>query len=256
MQAFQNIALPDNYGTGPSGGEFKSEIGVAAFVSIFNATAAFKILQRDSTRTAGLIELPEQASAPGSFLIEGGAGIFMRNNVPGSVARVFVTIFEPTDPRIAGFNPNSVSISASGSTTALVVGAELAYQEFIALVTITAVTEATADVIVTAPSATFDGATKCCIEFFAPRTQVFSTNTTTFVLFVDGLPIGQLGVNKQNSGLDELDFYAKRYRTPGAGAHTFSVRAFQSGAGGANIYAGAGEAAGVLVPGFIRITIA
>src|SRR5262245_33328021 len=132
---------------------------------------------------------------------------------------------------------------------------ELAYVELQSQTAVVATTEAAADVLVTAPALTFDGATKICLDTHFPTFGEHSTSQSAHLAFFeDGVSLGKIW--HSNFGDDrQAGPDGRRYLTPSAGTHTYSVRAWKGGSGGTApaIYAGAGGA-GNYLPGFLRIS--
>ncbi len=136
--------------------------------------------------------------------------------------------------------------------------AELAYAEITAIVDLTATSEGGANVIVTAPAITCDGATTIIVEFFSPcySPGAGDGRYSGLLLYDNGVLLGWLG-QTQNDGSTAGGqvgnaVEVKRRFTPSAGSHVFSVRAF-SNAGGGKIYSGPGGA-GTYLPSYIRIS--
>jgi hypothetical protein len=253
VQLLNNVATQDAY-TAALTLEQDTADTVTYVVANASALARFRPIAH-----RGGADMPfgdEVLLTPTANAVHNVCGAQFRSAEVGKPARVIAILTGPIDPQIAAGTPFTQTLSASGGTSALSIGQKMAETEFTGTVNVPASTEATANQIVATAGVTYDGLTRVKIELFAPRTQVFGAVVTTFVLFEDGAAVGQMGVNKQNSGLDESDYYAVRYRTPTAGSHIYAVRAFQSAAASpANIIAGVGGA-GQLVPGFIRVTVA
>lgn len=136
----------------------------------------------------------------------------------------------------------------------LLPGYVFAYNEYQSNVSVTATSEGTANTVITAPasgSLTFDGATLIWVEFFCIA-AVTSAVSLRFALFQDGTSLGTLGEVTIGSGNDD-PIYLKRRFTPTAGAHTFSVRGYNTSAGTATLAAGIGGA-GTNLPGYIMIS--
>ncbi len=136
-------------------------------------------------------------------------------------------------------------------------GAELAYAEVAASVTVTGASEATATTIVTAPAFTFDGVVAAWIEFYTPTIEPASVagGIIDVLLFEDGVSIGRLAYVRNPAAANMLVPVGsvKRKRTPASGARTYSVRAAQTGGNG-TVHAGPGGAGPANAPGFIRVT--
>ena len=131
---------------------------------------------------------------------------------------------------------------------------ELAFAQFTGDVPITAGTEATANPIVTAPPFTANGTSVYLIEFYCPQVVGAGANATLACILYDGASsAGWLFVMVFASQAQQMPIHATRRLVPSAGAHTYSVRAFRTGAANAAFTAGAGGPA-ANVPGFIRVT--
>jgi len=134
---------------------------------------------------------------------------------------------------------------------------ELAYAEITSIVTVSATTVGTAQVVVTAPAITCDGATPILIEFFAPG--VAPPNIvgyfTQLWLFEDGVALGALATEMTPAAATQRGAVrVARRLTPTAGTHTYSIRTLVT-SGNGFIYAGPGGA-GADSPAFIRISLA
>lgn len=134
-------------------------------------------------------------------------------------------------------------------------GAELDYAEFVANVTISATTEATADAIVTSNALTYNGIVTIILEFFCIFSQSASSAgaNVIFYLYEDGASIGQIG-QQQNpaSSSCRAPVTLRRRMTPTSGSHTYSIRGVR-GVGNGTVAAGIGGL-GVQMPGYLRIT--
>ena len=131
-------------------------------------------------------------------------------------------------------------------------GKELAYAQITTAVTVSATTEATANVVITAPAVTFDGTASAMIEFFTPRANPQNVAAANLIvwLFQDGASIGSLGeLHTPAAGYNVIPLYLMRRLTPPAGSRTYSVRASVSTGNGAIGNPGGG----LNVPAFLRI---
>jgi hypothetical protein len=140
-------------------------------------------------------------------------------------------------------------VLTKGGMDAYLASRELAYAEITVSKSITAIPLASADVVVTAPALTFDGATTVMIEFCAP----YMRGGTTYLnlrLWDGATDLGQIGF------VDPTNKYAtaamKRRITPSAGSHTFSIRAVVD-AGTGSVGADTGTGSATPQPAFIRI---
>lgn len=133
---------------------------------------------------------------------------------------------------------------------------ELDYAQFTSPVSPTATTEATANTIVTGAAKTYSGTLIVVLEFFAPRVRPDDSSNAqmVFSLWDGSTDTGQIAYvgNPPSATSPQHSVYGKRRFTPSAATHTYSIRAHVS-AGTGYVGAGAGGA-GVLVPGFMRIT--
>lgn len=133
--------------------------------------------------------------------------------------------------------------------------APISHTEFTGNVACTATAEASADVIVTAPAFTADGAQIVEVEFYAP---MCANNTSAeggrVFLFLDGNSIGILW-RSEVAGTNPLGgISAKRRLTPASGSRTYSIRGCtKSGGVGTFTVSGGNGGSGALMPGYIRI---
>jgi hypothetical protein len=132
-------------------------------------------------------------------------------------------------------------------------GAELAYTEFNADVSIIVTSAATAATVVTAAAVTFDGSTAVWVEFQATRVEAPTTAGVPIILDLwDGsTDLGIIG-SVVGAASSAAPFNRSRRITPSAASHTFSVRGWVPSGTGAVVRAGAGGA-GTNLPGHIRI---
>jgi len=115
---------------------------------------------------------------------------------------------------------------------------------------VTATTEATAQVIMTAPDVFCDGVSEYCVEFSAPSWNVGNDGDAGLIsLFDNGAAVCRLGDNRNST---RTPFYAKHFIVPTFGIHSFSARVFHNPAGG-TVFSGDGTS-GNLVPSRLRIT--
>lgn len=144
-------------------------------------------------------------------------------------------------------NTSSKWVRSSSATRLRPPGYEFAYTEFTGTVSVTAVSEGTANQAVAASAVTFDGSTVVVLEFWCPYVLIGGGSPS--IEFFDGSTgIGGILTLSANA----VGFSLKKRITPSAAAHTYSVKGWTT-AGTATIGAGTGAAAAAL-PGFIRIT--
>jgi len=132
------------------------------------------------------------------------------------------------------------------------------YTEFTSNVTISASTEGTATTVVSAAAHTFDGTTLHKIEFYCVTVSSPATNGAGvyFGLFDGSTDLGQIGRYIQDTSGSQQWFggvHLRRFMTPSAASHTYSIRAWCTGATGFVCRAGTGGSITDL-PGYIRIT--
>lgn len=178
-------------------------------------------------------------------------------SLPGTI-----TLLQPGDGTLATAsdqrsNDSAVQTAINGLIAYLAgvgvgSGLELAYNEFTSNVTITpAVTEGTPTNIVSASSVTFDGG-PVVIEAFLPGVHAGSGGATLILRDTTAATsLGWWAVFGANEAMEGLTLW--RRMTPAAGARVYSVAGFAASGGAITVTAGAGGA-GVLMPGFIRIT--
>lgn len=149
-----------------------------------------------------------------------------------------------------------VRSTGSANAYAFPPGHELDYVENTTLgLSVTATTEATAQVIVTSSSVTFDGS-PVWIEGYAPFWNPNPTAGPIIVLVLwdntAGASIGKAGVLGGQSTSNAYGIlYARRRITPASGARVYSWRAYVSGGTG-SVTGGAGGV-GNYMPGYMRI---
>jgi hypothetical protein len=133
-------------------------------------------------------------------------------------------------------------------------GQELAYAQLTAPINpITALTEAAAQTVVTAPAITLDGATAILVECYCPFLRSPSAgNYGQLFLFDGAVSLGQIAQSYATGGVVDTAIRTARRLTPSAGAHTYSIRAAGNVAG-AILLCGPGGV-GATVPAFIRVT--
>ena len=133
-------------------------------------------------------------------------------------------------------------------------GHEFDYAQSTATVTVSATTEATANVIVTGNAVTYDGSTVVMVEFFAPVVgDATVANAETDLWLYDGASsIGNIAQMKESTTAGRRSVAARFRLTPSNAAHTYGIRASIS-SGNSYFYNAAGGAA-TRMPAFIRIT--
>ena len=159
----------------------------------------------------------------------------------------------PANPPIAP--PNGLLWVDTSVNTAFSPG-EINYTQITAPVSVTATVEASGTVCITTPAITFDGA-PVMVELFAPYVSVPpGAGVICFVSMFEGATqIGRFGLVSCTAGASYTQytpFHGRLRFTPTAGAHTYTVTAYQSG-GNCNFGAGAGGT-GLYMPAFIRFT--
>ena len=139
---------------------------------------------------------------------------------------------------------------ATGVTGATGATNELAYAQITTQLSVTASSEATASVVVAAPSVNFSG-NPVVIEFFATRvTPLGTSGVLTLHDDTAGISLGYFAQIGPANAI--VPVHIVRRITPAAGARVYSIRAFGIG-GNMNVLGGAGTASD-FQPAFIRIT--
>lgn len=138
-------------------------------------------------------------------------------------------------------------------------GAELDYTAITSDVTVTGTTEGGATTVVTSGSVTVDGATAIMIEFFSSNAQFIAatvTNGLTLDLYEDSTILGRISklINTAISNTGGTSVSGRFRRTPGSGAHTYTVKAWKTAAGDTGIVKAGSGGTGAFVPAFIRVT--
>lgn len=137
-----------------------------------------------------------------------------------------------------------------------IAGAELAYIEMISPATVSATTEATANLLITDTARQYDGS-PIRVGFFSPSVQVTANaagNFAIFVLYQDGVSIGILGDKGTSSNVYlENECSLSRRMSPAPGTHTYSVRGYRTNAN-VTVFAAAGTGIGVYMPAWLLIT--
>ena len=177
--------------------------------------------------------------------------------MPSSAISNLTAVTTPalTDTYVTVQSGTDLKITATQMAT-LMPGYQLNYVEFTSSVNVTATTEGTADTVVAGSSVTYDGSTAVMIEFFCAQNRVPASAGAvyTFILLEDSTVLGQIANIKTPSATANFDVpvFVCRKRTPSAGAHTYTIKAFVST--GTGISAAGSGGSGNLVPGFIRVT--
>jgi hypothetical protein len=132
-------------------------------------------------------------------------------------------------------------------------GAQLDYVERATNLTVAATTEATADAWIAGNSVVYDGSTRICIEFFAPAAETATSGIGLYPILYDGATsLGTISVYSEAGGAGDTPAWGRRFLTPTAGAHVYSIKWFKSG-GTATVFCGPGGS-GFNAPGYLRIT--
>jgi hypothetical protein len=133
-------------------------------------------------------------------------------------------------------------------------GAELAYSEITSNVVVSATTSGTANTVVgPTVSIGFDGSTAVVIEFFTAQLAVAVAQTSLVIeLFEDATDLCLLSFQVVDPNLGVGAVRPALRKTPSAGSHTYTIKAWRGGSNNISIGAGAGTG-GALAPAFIRI---
>ena len=114
---------------------------------------------------------------------------------------------------------------------------------------ITATTEGTSQAVITGNDVYYEGS-RVKVSFFVPKLSSSASQTVTFVVYRDSTVVGQVFGGTVNTTAEGCEL--EIFDTPGAGAHTYAVKAFVS-TGTLTVDVGAGGS-GNLVPGWLRVT--
>lgn len=159
-----------------------------------------------------------------------------------------------TAPSAILFGPPDVATGGGGGGG----GTEMVldYAQITSNASITATSEATADVVVTGSAITYDGATEIMVEFYSPfcRPDTAANDRELRLYLYDGSSsIGRLSLQiaGEGGGSSHVPVHVKRRLTPSAASHTYSIRASVN-AGTGLVGAGTGGSTGEM-PAFIRI---
>jgi len=131
---------------------------------------------------------------------------------------------------------------------------ELAYAQTTTSVVVSATAETSAQLVVAAPSITFDGVTPVVVEMYSPAVSLpaIAGAVLTFLLYQDGVSIGRIaGTLNPAATTFVVPMLARRRFTPTAGAHGLVFAAIVS-TGTGNVQAGAGGV-GNYMPAYIRV---
>jgi hypothetical protein len=155
---------------------------------------------------------------------------------------------------VGGPTTEAPSIAPWGQAGLSVLGEELAYAEAAPAnpLSIPVVAEASAVVVVTAPSVAVDGSTQLLIEFFCGYAVLGASGAMTFTLWDGSTEVGVIGVVYAQNPASGFPVRLVRRLTPSSGTHTYSVRAHAGTAAG-NIYIGTGLGVGGWPTTSIRI---
>lgn len=161
-------------------------------------------------------------------------------------------VFLGEDGRLYG-KDSAAAVAVVGS------GSELNYTAITSDVTITGATEAGATTIITSGSVTFDGATVAVIEFYASNIQVIAgtiADGVTIDLYEDASILGRISKITPPAITNTMGVSVTGLlrRTPGSGAHTYTVKGWKTSAGDTGIVKAGSGGTGAFVPAFIRIT--
>lgn len=159
---------------------------------------------------------------------------------------------------VAGLAPSAnngevlTTVAGVPAWAAAAAGAELAYVQFVANVATTTATEAAPLTIVSTGSITYDGSA-VLVEFFAPDWAMGGAANSAINLWQDGADLGRIASRTVVPSTASFPVCAARRLTPTAGAHTFDLRLWTAGGANSVVSGGAGGA-GVMLPGFVRVT--
>lgn len=149
-----------------------------------------------------------------------------------------------------------VTFDAKGRATAaanvVAAGGQLDYVAITANVTVTGTTDATATTIISGNPVSYDGSTNIALEISLYAVDFSASGVVVVVLYDGATDIGRLAaVGSQGSS----DFTVERtiFLTPTSGSHTYTIKAWKTGTGTYQVFAGSGGA-GSPLPSWYRIT--
>lgn len=211
------------------------------------------------------------ASGPGTYLLTGTTavstmsggvtGMVVTLRASGQAAGVCVVLNNGTGANNLSLRDGANLGLYAGEAVSLVydgtkwieVGRDLkallTHVEITANVTITATTEGTANVGITAGTVTYDGATPVRVEVYAGRLAK-GTSWISDCLHDGSASIGYF-MAATAASVDRVPYYAVRRFTPPAGSRAYSWRLWVDAGSGA-VVAGAGSV-GAQAPAFIRV---
>lgn len=148
-----------------------------------------------------------------------------------------------------------VATGTAAAAWSVPVGTVLDYAQKTSDTTISNSVQASADTIATGAAVTYDGTTVVLIEVVASAVQTGSTSgdRVTLSIFEDGSVLADVMLLQANSVPVIATGYGAFRKTPSAGSHTYSFRAYRTGTGNGTVFASTG-AAGARVPAYIQIT--
>jgi hypothetical protein len=149
----------------------------------------------------------------------------------------------------AGTPGTWVQVGAAGGVTIL------NYTEKTSSVTVSATTEGTPTVVVTASAGVVvDGSTLVCVEFGSPNANAAASSFLILNLWDDtaGASLGRIWASSIGTSGVSVGILARRYFTPAAGTRTYSIRGWR-GSADATVTAGAAGAT-AYYPMYIRVT--
>ena len=138
----------------------------------------------------------------------------------------------------------------------LLTAGEITYGEITASVTVSGTTEAAANTVITSTGATYDGSS-VMVEFYSPYVAPAAAAgaSVNLILFEDATSRGRVAIVQTPTAAASsgIPVTVSRRLSPAAGAHTFTVKAYQA-FGNGEVRAGVGGAGPVDVPAYLRIT--
>jgi hypothetical protein len=153
-----------------------------------------------------------------------------------------------TDEYVLARSGDTNKITAADLGAGLVAGAlELDYVERTSDLTVSATTVAGANTLITGNSVLYDGSTRICVEVYIAGSA--ASQFMDLTIWDGATDLGAIG-DTSSAGSTIL---GRRFLTPSAGSHTFTVKAYR-GTGSATVFAGSGGTSGQYLPAYLRIT--
>jgi hypothetical protein len=111
VKVLNNVSVPNAYGPTV---DIWDPIGVGLGLQIFNNSVSAIIYSAPTDGSRDKVQSDELSLSPGSMFLPNATGFKAKNLNSGQVAQIFAQLYDPTDPIIQGFTPNTATISITG----------------------------------------------------------------------------------------------------------------------------------------------